>query len=495
MPGSAKISTEEAAEPASASPRLLFVDLDGTLIRTDLLWESLLATASQQPWRLWTWACVLPRGRAQLKRAIAEHVPTDAARLPFRAELLEFLAREKSQGTRLVLATASDHIWAQSVAAELDLFDAVLASDGQNNLKGAAKLAAIENYCRHCGASEFDYLGDSSADLPIWKRAAGIGVVEPSRRLLKQVQTCGGRVQSFGERPSRWRHAVRALRPQQWIKNILLFVPLVLAHAWHDGDRIVAALLAFVAFSASASATYIVNDLLDVAADRCHPRKCRRPFASGALPLAWGPPLAAGLLLVGFATAIAALPAEFVALLLLYGVLTLLYSCWLKRKVMVDVMVLAGLYTLRVVAGGVAADVPVSEWLMALSLFLFTSLAFGKRYIELSHLEDDAVSSRGRGYQIGDLGLLESVGPTSGYIAVLVLALYIHGDTVKQLYPRPWALWLICPLFLYWVNRFWILAKRRVLSDDPLVFAFKDRVSLALGAISALLMLLAAWPA
>ncbi|HEY5312167.1 MAG TPA: UbiA family prenyltransferase, partial [Pirellulales bacterium] len=377
MPSSAKISTEDAAEPARAPPKLLFVDLDGTLIRTDLLWESLLATAQQQPWRLWSWARVLPRGRAQLKRTIAEQVPTDAARLPFRAELLEFLAREKSQGTRLVLATASDRIWAQSVAAELDLFDAVLASDGLHNLKGATKLAAIEDYCRQCGATEFHYLGDSFADLPIWKCAAGIGVVEPSRRLLKQIQTCRGRVQSFGKRPSRWRPALRALRPQQWIKNILLFVPLVLAHAWHDGDRLVLALLAFGAFSALASATYIVNDLLDVAADRCHPQKCRRPFAAGTLPLAWGPPLAAGLLFVGFATAMAALPAEFVALLMLYAVLTLLYSCWLKRKVMVDVMVLAGLYTLRVVAGGVAVDVPVSEWLMALSLFLFTSLAFG----------------------------------------------------------------------------------------------------------------------
>jgi len=319
--------------------------------------------------------------------------------------------------------------------------------------------------------------------------------VEPSRRLLKQIQTCRGRVQSFGQRPPRWRPLLRALRPQQWIKNILLFVPLVLAHAWHDWDRVVAALIAFVAFSAAASATYIVNDLLDVSADRCHPQKRRRPFAAGALPLAWGPPLAAGLLLVGFAIAVAALPVAFVALLLLYSILTLLYSCWLKRKVMVDVMVLAGLYTLRVVAGGVAADVLVSEWLMALSLFLFTSLAFGKRYIELSRLEDDDVSSRGRGYQISDLGLLESVGPTSGYMAVLVLALYIHGDTVKRLYPHPWALWLICPLFLYWVNRFWILAKRRALSDDPLVFAFKDRVSLAIGAVAALLMLLAAWPA
>jgi 4-hydroxybenzoate polyprenyltransferase len=271
---------------------------------------------------------------------------------------------------------------------------------------------------------------------------------------------------------------------------------LVLAHQFTDPPKLLAALLCFTAFCSCASATYVLNDLLDLSADRRHPRKCRRAFASGNLPLSWGPPLVAGLLLLGLGSACAALPGTFVGSLGLYVVLTLLYSFWLKRKVMIDVLLLAGLYTLRIVAGGFGTGVPVSEWLMAFSLFLFTSLAFGKRYIELSAMtEDSEVDARGRGYMVSDLGLLESVGPTSAYIAVLVLALYIHGDTVKQLYPRPWALWLICPLFLYWVNRFWILAKRRVLSDDPLVFAFKDRVSLALGAISALLMLLAAWPA
>ena len=473
--------------------RVLFVDLDGTLINSDILLESILLAARRQPAALLSALGWSFRSRAMMKRILAQRVMPDVGHLPFRDDVLKFLEHQKSQGVRIVLATASDRIWADAVSRQLGLFDDVLASDGQLNLKGSAKLAAIRTYCQNAGFPTFCYLADSHADLPIWKCAAEIGVVEPDGRLLKQLQGCGGTVQTFGQPTRRWRSALRALRPQQWVKNVLLFAPLLLAHQLANVEKLVAAFLCFAAFSAVASATYVLNDLLDLSSDRVHPDKCRRAFASGALPLAWGPPLAAGLLVFGIGLSLAALPWAFTGLLALYLVLTILYSFWLKRKVMIDVLLLAGLYTLRILAGGVGTDIPVSEWLMAFSLFLFTSLAFGKRYIELSKLTDDtAADARGRGYMVSDLSLLESVGPTNGYLAVLVLALYIHSDAAK-LYPHAWALWLICPLMLYWISRFWILAKRQVLSDDPIVFAIKDRISRGLGVVALLLASFAAW--
>lgn len=480
------------AAPTS-SCKVVFVDLDGSLLNSNLLLEAMLATAKRDPAALleslrWSF-----HNRARVKRVLAERWSPDVAQLPFRQEVLKFLEERRSQGARIVLATASDRIWAEAISRQLGLFDDLLASDGQHNLKGSAKLEAIQAYCQRKGFTDFCYLADSTADLPIWSCAAEIGVVQPSRRLLKQLAGCAGAVQTFGQPTSRLLSIWQALRPQQWIKNILVFAPLVLAHELGNGAKLLAALASFVAFCSCASATYVVNDLLDLAADRAHPHKRRRPFACGALPVAWGPVLVAGLLLFGFGLSLAALPWAFSGLLLLYALLTSLYSFWLKRKVMIDVFLLAGLYTLRILAGGVGTSTPVSEWLMALSIFLFTSLAFGKRYIELSRVVDDSeADARGRGYMVSDLSLLESVGPTSGYLAVLVLALYIHSDAAK-LYPHSWALWLVCPLMLYWVSRFWILAKRKVLIDDPIVFAFKDRISRLLGLAALVLAGFAAW--
>jgi 4-hydroxybenzoate polyprenyltransferase len=289
---------------------------------------------------------------------------------------------------------------------------------------------------------------------------------------------------------------VKALRPQQWVKNLLLFLPLIMAHELLALDKIVATCLAFVAFCLCASSVYVLNDLSDARSDRHHPHKKHRPFASGALPVSWGPPLSALLLTAGFTLACVALPQQFVLALVCYQVLTTLYTFWLKQQVLVDVQMLAGLYTLRILAGGYASQVPVSEWMMGFSVFLFTSLAFAKRYAELARMKDSGGRRRptGRGYHVADLGLIEVLGPTSGYLAVLVLAMYIHSPTVRALYARPWALWLICPVILYWVSRIWLLARRRQLAEDPVVFAIRDRVSLALGAAVALLLFIAAAP-
>jgi 4-hydroxybenzoate polyprenyltransferase/phosphoserine phosphatase len=484
---------------SAASPRVdaattdvLFVDLDGTLIATDLLAEGLLLAARRHPLKtaglfMRSWG-----NRAALKRAVAQDVMPDVRNLPFRDEVIEYLQEERAAGRKLVLATASDERWAREVAGQLGLFDDVIASDGHRNLKGRAKLEAIEQYCQQHGHARFSYLGDSSADLPIWEHAAARLVVAPSEQLLTQLQRDPGTLRVFAKRLTpRWA-LFSALRPHQWVKNLLLLAPLVLAHEFRAVDKLFALLWALIAFCCAASATYVLNDVLDVEADRLHPRKRRRAFASGALPVAWGPPLVAGLMTVAAGISLGMLPWQFSALLALYCLTTILYSWWLKHLVLVDVFVLAGLYTLRILAGGVATAVPVSEWLMALSLFLFVSLAFGKRSTELRiSPEHDDLSHRRRGYRRSDLALLETVGPTCGCLAVLVLALYIHGDIAPHLYPQRWALWLICPLFMYWITRFWLLAKRGELSDDPLVFAFRDRGSLMVGFVAALLALVA----
>ena len=292
--------------------------------------------------------------------------------------------------------------------------------------------------------------------------------------------------------PGRVGAIVRGLRPQHWIKNLLLFAPLALAHQFSSIDKLVAALFAFLAFCCCASGAYVINDLLDLESDRQHPQKRKRPFASGALPVAWGPLMAVGCLCIGLSVAGTLLPIRFLGMLVAYLFLASIYSGWLKQVPLVDVLVLSGLFTIRIVAGGAATDVPVSEWLMGFSLFLFLSLAFAKRYSELACLEEDnAPSAQARGYRASDRSLIENIGPTSGYLAVLVFALYIHSEEAGRFYANGWALWLICPLLIYWISRIWMKAQRRELSEDPVLFAVKDRVSLLVGALVLVLVALA----
>jgi 4-hydroxybenzoate polyprenyltransferase/phosphoserine phosphatase len=482
--------TKRQDEPmkADASPPLgspLFVDLDGTLIRTDLLDEAVLTLLKRSLWRFLGALARLVHGRAAFKRAISEAVSPEIHQLPFRDEVLEFVAEQRSLGRKIILATAADSAWAQCVADKLGMFDAVLASDGARNRKGPAKLEAIQAYCREHGYTEFDYLADSCADLPIWREARGVYLVAPSGRLLRKVREFAEPAAILGTRtafPSR--PLIAALRPQQWVKNVLVFVPLVTSHNVFHIPLVMAALVAFVCFCLCASAVYVLNDLADINADRLHPTKRKRPFASGDLPVGWGPPLASGLLMLAFIVSALALPAGFSAALALYFATTCAYSFVAKRIVMLDVLMLAGLYTIRVLAGGMATGIVVSEWLMAFSMFLFVSLAFAKRYAELERLVRTNVgTASGRGYLAADIGLIESIGPASGYIAVLVLALYVNGEQMKTLYRNPWPLWLVCPVLMYWISRVWIKAKRGELSEDPLVFTLRDRVSIYLGLI------------
>lgn len=469
---------------------ILFVDLDGSLVATDLLWEHLFAMLKGNLWLIVLVPIWLLKGKSGLKTEVSRRVDAAPESLPYNPALLELLLARRESGTRLVLATASPRPWAEAVAQHLGLFDAVLATDPGRNLKGKGKLVAIQEYCRDRGTDRFGYVGDSDADLPIWRASASALIVRPSRSLTRRLESFGPSVtvEAVGKPRKPIRAALKALRPHQWAKNALIFVPLITGQRFGDPASVLAATLAAIAFSLCASAIYLINDLVDLEADRAHSEKRRRPFASGNLPLSWGPPIAFACLVIAFGLSIATLPAAFVATLALYLVLTTAYSFVIKSRLMADVLLLAGLYSIRIFAGGTATGIPISEWLIGFSMFLFLSLAFVKRYIELDRAPSvpetqGSVNLKGRGYRPSDISMIESVGPTSGYLAILVLALYIQSAEVQQLYQNPSWLWPICLVLVYWISRIWFLAKRGELPGDPVIFALKDRHSLVLGVI------------
>ncbi len=463
------------ASDRSRSP--LYVDLDGTLIATDTLWESICLLIRQQPLR----ALALPiwalGGKAALKTRIAEHVCPDASLLPYRPEIVDRLRAERAAGRTIVLATAAHERIARAVAEELDLFDRVLATSAERNLKGKAKLEAIRE---DAGGAPFAYVGDSQADLPIWAAAESALVVSasPSRStdLAKRVRN--PELLQTTTRPTGRFPALRALRPHQWAKNALIGAPLVLSHQALDLHRLVAVAVGFAAFCLVASAGYLVNDLLDIEADRRHSSKRTRPFAAGRLSIPHGLLMIALLLVAGGVLSVCFVSGAFTAMVAVYLAATLSYSLYLKERLFLDVLVLAGLYTHRVLAGGVAAGVEVSSWLLAFSVFFFLSLALVKRYVELleNYRPGVATISR-RAYQVDDTGLVETMGISSGYLSVLVLGLYVSHDDVSSHYTNPELLWLVTPLMLYWISRVWLLARRGELAADPVVFAATDRVS------------------
>jgi 4-hydroxybenzoate polyprenyltransferase len=463
--------------------------MDGTLLATDVLWESLLVLLRTQPWRLVFLPAWLLKGKAYLKHQIAQHVVLDPKSLPYRDDVLDFLRREKEAGREIVLATASDRRFAEAVAHYLGLFSAVLASDGRVNLAGRQKLKALEMYV---GAKAFNYLGNGKADLPLWKAASEVSVVHPSTRLLRQAQRVGAVLRIFSPRANRFRSFLQALRVSQWVKNALLFVPLLLAHKVTEGAQVLSAIFAFCSFSFCASGVYVVNDLLDLESDRHHPRRKFRPFAAGTLPISTGVLLVPLLLGGSFLIAALLLPPLFAAALGLYVAMTTAYTFYLKRIVVLDILMLAGFYAIRVLAGAVAVTVPVSPWLLMFSMFLFLSLALVKRYSELvlTHAGGETLA-RGRGYLVHDRELLQGIGITSGYLSVLVLALYVSSKEVTALYQHPQALWLVCPFLLYWITRVWFLVYRGAINDDPLVFALKDPASYAVGGFIGLAILAA----
>ncbi len=463
----------------------LCVDLDGTLIKTDMLFESLCLLMRERPLSMFLVPLWLLRGRAFLKKALAERVSLDPSILPYHQDFLTFLKAESEAKRTIVLASASDRKFVQSVADHVGLFDDILASDGRKNLKGKKKLAAlVDRY----GEGGFDYAGNETADLPIWAKARKKLVVAPSLGLL----ATGFKADSeFGEKRSRIKAFLKAIRVHQWVKNFLLFVPIFMAHRYNEVDLILQVLVAFLSFSLCSSSVYVLNDLVDLENDRAHHRKNCRPFASGALPISFGMLLIPILLMLSVLLALL-IPLGFLTTLAVYFVLTLAYSLFLKKIALIDIMLLASLYTVRIFAGGEAASTLVSQWLLAFSMFFFLSLACVKRFSELLLTRRKSQSKvKGRGYLDADLEYVANFGSACGYISVLVLALYINSEQVKGLYNNPLLFWFICPLILYWISRVWLLAHRGEMHDDPIVFAIEDWVSYLIGAMAVGLLLMA----
>ena len=476
---------------------VLVVDLDGTLIRTDMLIESANRWLIEHPLGVFKLLFKALQGRVALKSWLAHVAVPDVQSLPYNQTLLAWLRAQKHAGRRIVLATASHERLAQAVVDHLHqieghaLFDDVLATQGDVNLKSTVKRDAL---VARYGAHGFDYVGNDHADLPVWAAAAHAHVVSNDASLLAQVRSSAqvGEVFATGQL-SVIQAAIRAMRLHQWAKNLLVFVPLLAAHAYAQGLLLGQAVLAFLAFGLAASGVYLLNDLVDVQDDRYHTRKKHRPFAGGHLSLLLGWVLWPSLLLLAVWVAVCGLPSLFVAVLLAYVVLTTLYSLWFKQWAVVDVLTLALLYTMRIIGGAVAIAVPLSFWLLLFSMFIFLSLALIKRYSELKVARDGGHVGqlRGRGYEPDDLELVASLGGSAGFISVLVLALYIQDAHTAQLYQSPELIWLLCPVMLFWISRAWLIAHRGQMHDDPIVFALKDRISWGVGALVVLVPALA----
>lgn len=466
--------------------RPLCVDLDGTLLRSDILYESLLALLAQNPLFLFLLPLWLLRGKAALKRELAKRVSLPPETLPYDERVLEML-RTTTQRPR-VLCTASDSLLVVPIAEHLGLFEQVLCSDGRRNLAGHRKAETLVDLF---GEKGFDYVANGSVDLQVWKHSASAIVVNGSPSLA----AAAAKVTEVRDVLPRAREGVKtwikALRIYQWMKNLLVLVPVLTAHRFFDMDAIVQGAVAFLAFGLCASGVYVLNDLLDLTPDRVHPRKRLRPFAAGRLPILQGLLAAPLLTLAGFSLALVC-SWKFALVLVGYYVMTLSYSLKLKRIVMIDVVLLAALYTVRIIGGTVAIEAEMSFWLLAFSMFLFLSLALVKRYGELeSALSSGKEKAVGRGYSVNDLPLIQSLGTSAGYLAVLVFALYINSPASTQLYSQPELLWLLCPILLYWVSRVWVVTHRGEMHDDPIVFAATDRASQAVGVLGLLVLLIA----
>ena len=469
----------------------LVVDLDGTLLRSDLLLETGMVFVRNQPLRLFKTISWLAKGKAVLKEGLANATQIDVSMLPYDPAVIELIETGRRSGRTIVLATASHHSLAERIAEHLQLFDRVLASNTERNLSAHCKRdLLVECY----GEGGFDYAGNSHDDIPVWASARQAYVVNPEPGVERRARAQGNVERVILSNPSDLKDWLKALRLHQWMKNALIFVPLLAAHQLANPLLLWQGMLAFLFFGLCASSVYLLNDLLDLADDRHHHSKRHRPFAAGRLSIKSGL-LAFPILLAGaFAGALLFLPWQFSGVLAAYYILTLAYSLSLKRHMAVDVIALAMLYTMRIIAGAAAFSLSLTFWMLAFSMFIFLSLALVKRYAELreARRKGHTEKTRGRGYYPDDLEMISSLGAASGYLAVMVLALYIHDQTTVALYAHPHVIWLACPLLLFWITRIWMLTHRGQMHDDPVVFAIRDRTSLMVGILFSLVFWVAA---
>jgi len=464
----------------------IYVDMDGTLVSTDIAQELILQCFKKFD-LLSKLAPLVLSGRSRIKRFLADNTEFSAEHLPYNQVLIDYLKKEKSQGRKIILATASDKLIAEKVAKHLEFFDDIIASEPGSNLKGKHKLKVIKE---HSGSAGFEYIGDSKADYPIWKEADKTGFVNVSADPNIIVPDTTKHSIHIDDQGSALLAFLKAIRLHQWAKNLLVFLPLFFAHLYFSSSAWFSAGLTFLVFSLCASGIYLINDLLDIEADRRHATKRNRPFAAANLRPIVGVLASFSLIILSLAVCFFLLNIKVFFVLVIYMMITNLYSFYLKDYSTIDVITLTTLYTIRIVAGAVAISVALSPWLFNFSLFFFLSLAYMKRYIEISRYAKEGRLS-GRNYSADETDVIMTMGIVNGGIAIFTLTMYLNGEYVLSSYLWPELLWLICPLLLFWIYRAWMWAKRDKIDDDPVVFAIKDRVSLITVALVGLLFVLA----
>lgn len=486
---SSSVPTAMYAEKAAPEGlgRPLVVDLDGTLVASDLLIETAFSELGRRPHSLVEILAALKHGKAALKHRLSEPVDFDPSTLPYDPEVLALIRQAKAEGRQVYLASASHEKLVGRIADHLGEFDGWFATNETTNLAGEKKARQLVEVF---GEKGFDYIGNDAADLPVWQKAAKAFAIRAPAGVRKKLVGRDGEIEHLPHTRPTWRTWARMFRVHQYAKNTLVFVPLLTSHLVTAG-AIAHALIAFVAFSLCASSIYILNDLVDLQDDRRHRTKCNRPLACGAIPLMHGV-IAIPLLFLSAIALAATVSLSFLGVLLGYFALTTAYSFALKRMMIVDVITLAGLYSVRVFGGAVATSIVISEWLLAFCMMIFMSLALIKRYIELAGRRDaNLPDPTSRDYKNSDLDIVAALAAGAGFNAVTIFTLYISSDAVNQLYTRPQILWLVGPLLMYWIARILMLASRRLVDDDPVVFAIKDKVSLGIVGLTALFIVAA----
>ena len=465
----------------------LCVDLDGTLVRSDMLHETVMLLIKKSPLSMVALPIWLKGGKANLKRMIAERVELSVGSLPYRKEVLDLIATARCDGRHIVLATAAPSLIANAIADHLGIFDEVLSSSSSVNLAGARKAELLS---ARFGEGGFDYIGNDHVDIEVIKRARRGYLVTSSKSIRKTACESCKNISFIDNHRGGLKSWIKAIRVHQWLKNGLIFIPALAAHEVGNFNTMLSALIAFVSFCLCASSVYILNDILDLSSDRIHKTKHRRPFASGELPILSG--VLVMLLLLALSVMLAlTLNYKFLLIIGFYYLITLSYSIYLKKQVVVDVILLAGLYTTRILAGAAATEIMPSFWLLAFSMFVFLCLAMVKRYSELRVSVKSQSMLAGRGYMPDDLPVIMSLGSSSGMVSVLILAMYMQSEGMTSMYPSPQWLWLTPPLMLYWITRLWLKAHRGEIDDDPVVFAARDWQSLVILGIMIATFLLA----
>lgn len=454
----------------SLSP--LYVDLDGTFTKSDMLFESLLVSIKSNPLILFLCFFWLLKGRAHLKVKLSERANLNALLLPLNSDFYQFLIEQKAKGRSIILATASNEKYAKEICASHNLFDSYISSDAEVNLKGQAKLDKIKTQ-----NNTFSYAGNSTEDYILFKECEECYLVNPTVK-AKRMSSTVSLTKIFDDNDVGLKVWFKQLRVHQWLKNLLIMVPLLVSGEFVNLDAVLLTVLGFFSFSFLASATYIVNDLLDLDSDRAHPRKKYRPLAAGSIGILNGM-MCCALLFIGAAILATVVGGLFVAVLIGYLVITLAYSFKIKQYIGIDVIVLASLYTIRIIAGAAILHVAVSFWLLSFSMFIFLSLALIKRCAELRAFhKQNKTQASGRDYNVLDYDVLMNIGTSSAIVSVLMFCFYINNNVLSDQYQSPTLLWLVLPALCYWMMRMWIKTHRGEMHDDPIVFSLKDKGSL-----------------